>query len=708
LNNGHCLQTGNPAKETGLHVKHTLCSICNATTHCGIDAYVKDGRIVKIEGTRENPHSLGTLCSKGAASRQYIYNPERLQTPLLRTGGRGSGRFEPISWDQALDLTAEHLERTKERFGPESIVFYVGYPKWMRPFAKRLCHNFGSPNFCTESSTCFTATEMAWKLNYGAFAIPDIKNTNCLLVWSSNPFYSNTPLVTKLLPRIEQGIKLIEVGPLLTPLSTHADIHLRLRPGTSGAMALGLANVIIREALYDREFVVAWGHGFESYVDHLKQFTPHKVAEITGVSAELIIDAARMYAGGKPAALLTSASPTVHHTNGVQNTRAITLLAGLTGNFDVPGGNRPVGPGFLEMSGGIPIREEEFAQTIPFSQMAPRVGTGKYPVFTRIKDQGQAMDIPFQIESGQPYPLKALLAFGLNHRMWPAPGYFKEQLRKLDFIVDIDLFMTDSARLADLVLPCCSSFERSEMKLYPGNFLFMSQKAVEPLGQSRPDVDIITELARRLTPRDELLGKGQDACLDWIFAPSGLTVAHVRTHPTGFVPPGLNPPPARRYEKAGFATPSGKMEFSSYELEKAGYNSLPVYVEPGRSPMSTPEVANAFPLILTTGARLPMFVHGRTFRMPWTKCLRPESMVDINPHDAAVRGIAQGDAVELATPRAAVRVKANLTEVVPAGVVNIYHGYIDVEVNELIAPDYLDPISGFPGFKSLLAQVTKK
>jgi anaerobic selenocysteine-containing dehydrogenase len=549
---------------------------------------------------------------------------------------------------------------------------------------------------------------MAWKLNYGAFAVPDIRNTGCLLVWSSNLFHSNTPLTAKLLPRIEEGMKVIEVGPLLTPLSAHADIHLRLRPGTSGALALGLAHVMIREELHDREFVTTWGHGFKRYADYVGQFSPSKVAGITGVPAELIREAARMFAGARPAALLTSPSVTVHHTNGVQNTRAITLLVGLTGNYDVPGGNRPAGLEFLEMSGGILNREKAFTQTIPFDQMAPRVGASKYPLFAKIKDQGQAMDIASQIESGQPYPLKAMLAFGLNQRMWPAPRHFKKQLGKLDFVVDVDLFMTDSARMADLVLPCCSSFERSEMKLYPGNFLFMSQKAVEPLGQSRSDADIITELARRLTPRDELLGDGQDACLDWMLAPSGLTVADVRTHPTGFVPPGLTPPPARRYEQEGFATPSGKMEFFSNELQKAGYSPLPEYVEPGLSPISTPLVAKQFPLILTTGARLPMFVHSRTFRMPWTRRLRPDPMVDINPVDAKARNIGQGDPVKLATPRAAVHVKANLTEVVPAGVVSIYHGYPDVAVNELIASDYLDSISGFPGFKSLLAQVTKK
>ena len=230
--------------------------------------------VIKVEGTKENPHNMGTLCSKGAASRQYIYHKDRLRTPLLRTGARGSGEFKPISWDEALDLTASKLNQIKADHGPESVIFFVGYPKWQRPFVKRLAHQFGSPNFCSESSTCFTATYLAFILNYGCFAPPDVKNTKCLLVWSANPFYSNTPVASKILARREEGMKIIEVGPLLTPLTTHADIHLRIRPGTSGALALGMANVIIRDDLYDREFIQNWSHGFERYREYVRHSLP--------------------------------------------------------------------------------------------------------------------------------------------------------------------------------------------------------------------------------------------------------------------------------------------------------------------------------------------------------------------------------------------------------------------------------------------------
>ena len=166
-------------------------------------------------------------------------------------------------------------------------------------------------------------------------------------------------------------------------------------------------------------------------------------------------------------------------------------------------------------------------------------------------------------------------------------------------------------------------------------------------------------------------------------------------------------PPYRKYEKSGFNTPSGKMEFASTHLKEAGLDALPTYKEPGQSPVSTPKIARDYPLILTTGARLPMTVHSRTYRLPWNRRLRPDHLVDIHPTDARKRGISQGDWVNLSTQRGHLRVKANLTEIVPPGVVNIAHGNPEADVNLLIPPDYLDPVSGFPGFKSLLCEVKK-
>jgi anaerobic selenocysteine-containing dehydrogenase len=210
-----------------------------------------------------------------------------------------------------------------------------------------------------------------------------------------------------------------------------------------------------------------------------------------------------------------------------------------------------------------------------------------------------------------------------------------------------------------------------------------------------------------MVPEDALMQKGHEACIDWILEPTKLTVEELKKRPAGYAVRDVKMPPFRKYEKQGFTTPSKKMEFTSTILAETGHDPLPTYCEPKLSPRSTPEIAKQFPLILTTGARLPMFIHSRTFRLDWTRSLRPDPMVDMNPQDARDRSIAQEDWVNLSTPRGSMRVRANLTEMVPPGVVNMYHGYPEASVNLLIDPDYLDPISGYPGFKSLLCEVKK-
>lgn len=694
-----------PGEETGIEIKKTTCGICSQ--NCGINAYVKNGTVVKVEGTKENAGSGGTLCSKGSSNRQYIYHPDRVRTPLLKKDGKGSEAFDPISWDDALDIFSSHLLKIKKKSGPESVVFFTGFPKRLRPFLKRLAIGFGSPNYCSESSTCYFATLIANTLNYGTPANPDLGKAKCLLVWSCNPFHSGTSRVGGLINAMENGLKVIEVGPLISPLTSRAEIHLRLRPGTSGALALGMAHVIVEEGLYDREFVENWTVGFEDYREYIREFTPAVTEEITSVPAELMVRAARLYASSKPAAMMNGASATVHHTNAVQNHRAITALIGLTGNFDKEGGNYVVSSTYYHQPTGLTSREHEFEQVRPFEEMPPRIGQDAHPVWSAIVPEAQSMHIPLQINSKKPYPIKALVGFGINYRMWPGSDYMRDSLKKLDFMVAVDLFLTDTAKLADLVLPACSSFEKSDLRIWPSRYALWTQPIITPLGESRSDADIIISMAERLGLDDPLFAKGPEACLDWMFQPSGFKIADIKDHPAGCFLKDRKMPPFEKYKKEGFATPSGKMEFSSSILKDAGYDPLPKYTEPKHSPISTPKVAKNFPFILTTGARLPMFFHSRTFRIPWTRRLRPDPMVDINPQDAENKGIAQEDTVTLSTPKSSITVKANLTQKVPQGVVSMLHGYPEADVNEVIESDYRDSISGYPGFKSLLCNVKK-
>jgi anaerobic selenocysteine-containing dehydrogenase len=702
-----------PGAETGITVKKSICAICDPAPLCGLDLYLKDGKIIKVEGSENHPANQGTLCAKGAATRQYIYHEDRIKEPLKRTGPRGSGQFAPISWDEALDTIAVKFNRLKKENGPESVAFFSGFSKHFRPYLKRLAHSFGSPNYLTESSTCYQAVVLAQTLVFGVATIPDIRNTRCLLIWSANPFHSNPNGAKALIKAKENGTKIMVVDPRNTPTTDLADIHLQLKPGTDGALALSMANVIINESLYDRDFVSRYTHGFEEFKEYVQLFPPEKGEELTGVPADTIRAAARLYTSIKPASIMWSASPVVHHTNGVQNYRAIFSLVGLTGNFDVKGGNFVIPTSFIHTPGLIPTREHEFVQSKPWTDMPPRVGADKFPVWTEIIDEeGQAMQLPFQIRSGKPYPIKALIGFGLNYRMWPDSSGFLDSLDKLDLFVNIDLFMTDTCKHADIVLPACSSLERSEFRCYGMGYMIYTQPVIQPLYNSRSDIDIVFELANRLGLDDPLFKAGHEASIDWILQPSGITISQLKKHPEGMFVPKPMKIGEKKYLETGFKTPSGKIEFKSMILDKykdrPGFEALPVYKPPKYSKDATPELAKEYPFVLNTGSRLPMFIHTRTFRLSWTKSMRPNHpSADINPDDAAALGIQQNQDIRLVTHKNSIVVKANLTQMVQRGVVHMFHGHPQADVNLLFDGDYLDPLSGFHGFKSALCRIEK-
>ena len=700
-----------PGEETGITVKKSICSICNPRSHCGIDVYIKDGKIIKVEGTKENPQNEGTLCVKGAAIRQYVYHEDRVKTPLMRTGSKERGDFVPVSWDKALDFMAERLNHLKEKHGPESIVFYAGYTKWMRPFLHRLAHAFGSPNYCSESSVCATAVEMSWKLLYGASALPDTKNAKLMLVWTTNPFYSNTTMSRKILNAIDRGLKVICIDPKYSPMAARSNLHLQLKPGTDGALALSIAHILINEGLYDQDFIKKYTHGFSEYREYVKNFPPEIGEKITGVPRDKIREAALMLGTIKPACLLSGPSPVVHNTNGVQNCRALLALLGLTGNFEVKGGNLVQPKSYLYVSAGFRTRERDFYMPRPWESMPPRIGQDRFPVWSELVDEAQAMHVPIQIASGRPYPIKALVGFGMNHRMWPDSNFMAQCLSQLDFVVNVELFMTDTARLADLVLPACTSLERSEFKCYGDKYAIFTQPVIDPLFESRSDADIIYDLAQRLKLDDPLFRAGYEASLDWILELSGLTIAELKKHPAGMHVPNPLPVPEKKYVSEGFPTPSGKMELVSTLLEKYkdshNYTGLPTYTPPKFSHVTAPEAAEKYPFILNTGSRLPIFIHSRTFRLPWIQGLRSKPMVDINPGDADSLGIRQDDPVKISTPKGSINVYANLTQLVRPGVVQLFHNLRGADVNSLFETDYVDPISGFPGFKSALCAVEK-
>jgi len=681
-------------------VKDGACYMCGE--YCPTKIHVRDGKAVHIDMLDQR---IAEMCPRWKAQVDFVYHPDRLKYPLKRVSDRGTGDFIRISWEEALDTIANKLQKIKTEYGAESVVFYIAYTKEPRPYFRRLVHAFGSPNYCTETSSCFSAGWLAASLNYGqdygSFLLNSMAidpASQCELIWSSSVINSSPRLWQDYWDAKQRGVKFIVVDPRRTKIASMADIYLQLRPGTDGALALGLMNIIINEQLYDKEFVEKWTVGFDDLKKLVQEYPPEKVEQITYVPASKVREAAILFATQKPAKIRTSPGATLHHYNGVQTTRAILLLSALTGNFEVPGGNQKS----LDFPPTNDITLKERVANFP-----PGLGSDRFPLFTNMFEEMQSNVLADQIESGHPYPIKALFAAGLNLQFFPNYNRLVENLKRLDMIVDTDYFHTPATQLADIVLPLSSWLERHILVTSPTGLIRLIEPAIEPVEESWPEWKIFSELAKRLGFGHEFWDGDIEKCFSYILEPTGITLKELKKRPDGIQYP-QSPRPAKYYEKAGFQTPSGKVEISSSILAEYGYESLPVYKEPVESPVSRPDLMQSFPLILTSGARTIYFTHSQHRNIPQLRKMVPEPLLEINPFDAEPRGIHSGDKVIVSSPRGSIELSANVTDTILSGVVHIPHHWPGkANVNILTDDRHLDPISGFPAFKSQPCQVTK-
>ncbi len=675
-----------------------FCDICAPGPHCPLMAYVKDGRIVRVEGQG------GALCTRGAATTQYIYRPDRLKTPLLRVGARGSNDFRPISWDEAYRRIAERLQSLRAESGAESVAFYSGYNKWYRPFLQRFAYAFGSPNYGTESSACFTASVMAWTLNAGQFKMrPDLARAGLYLGWACCGYNSMHRLPAGIAAAKARGMKVIIIDIRRTPMSEkHADLFLQIRPGTDGALALCFGKLLIERGLADMDYIKQYVHGFKEYSAYVQGFDPKTVSGITGLSEAQIYAAVELMAEHGPVAIHESGAPIIHHRNGLQSYRAITALSAIMGTYMRPGGQWPEQNAYAHSMGAFRTLEEEFSAELRPTGARPMVGAERFPLWAELCGQMQAVDLGRQIREGTPYPIRALFAHGLNFRIFNDSEGLRQALETLDFFVDIDLFFTDTARYADIVLPACSSFERAEVKVYAPAELRWFEPVIAPLGEAKPDTLILQELAQVMDLPDEWLKKPYEACVERMMANLPTTMAELRAQGrvdlSGRMELSLPPEPQ-------FFTPTGKFELYSTVLEKYrehGFSPLPVYDEP-----LDEADAKDYPFVLCSGGRLPHALHSRLHDVPWLRSLRPQPMAELHPDDGAALGVVEGGEIEIFTAQGAICVRAHLSATVQCGLVMMYHGYREADVNRLFPPEHNDPYSGFPGYNSLRCGVRK-
>jgi anaerobic selenocysteine-containing dehydrogenase len=643
----------------------TVCRECRAG--CGMLVHVKDGRAVELEIDPKSPVATHKLCWKSQASLERLYHTDRIHFPLKRTGERGEGKWCRISWEEALGTIAEKFNSLKDSYGAESVAFVKGYYERRCDLVSRLGNALGTPNIAGIDNTCYIPSASGRLMTYGFDGRPDLSGLpDCVMCWGSS---ANPPL--------KDGAKLIVVNTIKTEAAERAHIWLRPRPATDLALAMGLLNIIVNEKLYDKDFVDNWTTGFDRLEKHVQQYPPDKVAEITWIGEDKIVEAARLFTRSRYACLLTG-NASEDSYNSTQFARATSIIQAVCGLLDIPGGT--VQPTVEPID-----REGKSADVLPDlltpEQRQKKLGKeeGHFPedpLWETIVNKPAELQFQYLVKSileGVPYEVRAAFVIGCNPIMtWCNSKRVYEAFRKIGFLAVADIVITPTASLADIVLPSASYLEADAVlvgELGMGDTCLRAQQKVVQVGECRTDLEIVISLAREMG-LGGYFWTDLHAYLDAYLKKAGLTFEELRRRDR-IISSGTC---YRKYRNKGFNTPSGKVEIYSSLCEKWGYEPLPVYHEPPETPFSAPELAREYPVILTS-AHDKIYVHSQDRNLDTLRRRNPDPIVLIHPDLAGRLGIAEGDRVYIENKRGRIKQTAAISEGVDPRVISVAHGW---------------------------------
>lgn len=691
-----------------LKVVPSTCSEC--AVHCGSLVYVRDGVIEDIKPNPKHPLSKGAFCIKGLKGPTGLtYSEKRLLYPHRRVGERGEGKWERISWDEALDYAADRYSAVREKFGPLSLVGVCNNANVGRGVAVvMLLRSLGSPNWMINQDLCGGCRAVSSRATgLDITRGEDIDNARCALVVGRNS-YEADPIEWIALKNLKKrGGQIVVIDPKRMPTVGIADLWLRPKPGTDVALGLAMIQVMIEEGLYDKEFVERWTHGFDKLRERAREFTPERAETLTGVPAKDIVAAARMYAQGP--STFVSGHGIDAFSAGVQTFRAFHCLVGISGNVDRLGGNRRVKKpkGFLDNL--QVVHDPKFR--LPKEIEEQTLGADKYPLWAGPRGWQTACHNPTAIDAiltGKPYPVRAMYVSGANIVVtYPNTPKTVDALRSLDFLMVASDTMTPTAELADIVLPKTTALEEDDIRLQPGGPLItMTQVAIPARGETRNDLEIALGLFEKMQARDAvtknfLPWKTEDEFIEYLLGDSGVTLEILRRDGYAMYPYTLE-----NFEK--FPSPTGKIELYSEAIASVGVDPLPNFVAPARDGADA-EVKSKFPLTLLTGDREKTYHHSRFRDQPWAKKISPDPRLLIHPDTAKEFSVAQDQWVRIETPgaRGSCKAKVKITDATPEGVVSTGMGWwlpgsmmpgsgaFDVNINAAMTYDGpWDPISG--------------
>lgn len=679
---------------------------------------VENGRLISMEPEPGVPLSHGRACAKGRTVVEQTYHPDRLLYPLRRVGSRGSGRWERIAWDEAYTAIADNITRLRDTYGPECISTVTGTGRHLNAHLLRFTHVLGSPNsFSTGAFICLGPRRTAGIYTGGIFAGADYfgpVKPGGILVWGTSPDVSGPDgeLQWFIKDALKRGTPMLVIDPYPTMLAKNAEIWLQPRPGTDGALALAILNILISEDLYDHEFVENWTYGFASLKKRCAEYDLDRVSAITEIARDDILNAARWLGHTKPLAMEWGPAPE-QSVNAFQTCRAIFMIPAITGSWDIPGG-------FVESQEIAHTADPLFERLTP-AAMKTGLGRGPLRYAPPFAHPYAALE---SMRSQDPHKIRALFAHASNVLLSMADSqHTYECLRALDFFVCMDLFMTPTAELADIVLPAALWPEVNCLFCMPefGDQAILSQQKIIQTGECISDEAFFLELCRRMG-----LDYGADSeedILNDILREMGRRRPEYAGLDFDTFKKLAFLEPRREYEnykkRGGFQTPSGKFELYSLTSEQDGVDPLPFWQEIPESPVSCPTLAEEYPLVLTTGKRQQQYFLSNNRQIRSLRRTAPFPLVSINPDTAAEYGIGQGDWVFIETPRGRITQKADLVPEMAKNVIHCelgwwypeddspLHGCFESNVNVLTngAPPY-DEIGAYQ-LRGLLCRISK-
>ncbi len=706
---------------------HTTCRFC--LVRCGMIVEIENGEIKKIIGDRNHPLSKGYLCIKGTSSIDITFSPKRIIFPQKRIGERGSGKWQRVSWDEAIDDIAERMNQIRDEHGGRAIAVQALPPKEYFAYDLFLLAIASPTFFKHDSHQCFTPQLMSDVLTYGGLltypAYTEALDTDVFMLWGINLSETNGSKHQRVRDARRKGAKTIVVDPRPTLSARKADIWLRVRPGADGALALGLMHEMIANDWIDEDFLQRWTLGFEQLKERVKLWTPERTAEVTWVAADKIRAAARLFGEARTAALYTFIGATMSG-NSIATLRLMGFLPALKGGIDKPGNN-----GFMPHTGvrmpGYYSSDLGIEETRDFSD---QLSADKFPLLAGPNAITSPYPHPRQvidaILTGEPYPVRALWTncnpvVGLEDTSTTI-----EAMKALDLLVVSELFESPTAHLADYILPITTHLESDAITEYAGlNMIAARVQTIEPRGEARDEADVVLEVVKRMGLDNRLPVASARDLLNYRLAPLNMTF-------DDFVKCGTftRPNQPNKYEKGkirpdgalGFNTPSGKIEFTSQVLEKFGYKPLPDYIEPAYSPLRAHNDATRYPLVLVSGTRSIEYYSTMGIEVPRLRSRRPWPTLEMAPQTARDHGLEKGDWVRIETSnttRSIIRQVALLDGMDPR-VVNaeglwympgrddLIEAVLEVGANVLTPlRDDLDPVCGGSTARCLMCRISK-